>query len=236
MTEIIPAIIPENFEDLEEKLGLVVGRVPLVHVDVENGTLTPRSSWPYAGEMTSFLRITEEAEGFPFWEDVSFEAHLMVKHPEEIIEDWIKAGAERLIVHLEAFESDEEVSHFLSLIKNRFTEESLYLGIEAGLAVNINTPIESLFPHVLEADFIHMMSIKKIGSQGESFDRTIFERIEALKEHFPDTIISVDGGVNLEVAEELKDAGVARIIVGSAIFGSEDPEDALYDFLGPDNS
>ena len=236
MSEIIPAIIPENFEDLEEKLGIIAGRVPMVHVDVLNGTLTPNSSWPYAGDEGTFLRITEEAEGFPFWEDVSFEAHLMVKNVEEIAEDWIKAGAERLIVHMEAFESHEELSHFLSLIKNRFSSSASYLGIEAGLAVNLNTDLEELFPHVLEADFIQLMSIPQIGSQGTTFEERIFDRIRTLKEKFPETIIAVDGGVSLENKDALLEGGVDRLVVGSAIFQAEDPEEALYDFLGPDNS
>jgi len=236
MSEIIPAIIPETFEDLEEKLGIVAGRVPLVHIDVENGTLTKRAVWPYAGDIATFLRITEEAEGFPFWEDVSFEAHLMVKDVEEIAEDWIKAGAERLIVHIEAFESHDELSQFLSVLKNRFSAASSYLGVEAGLAINLDTDIENIYEHVLEADFIHLMSIPKIGDQGVGLDERIFERIKVLKQKFPETIISVDGGVTLENKDELIEAGADRLVVGSAIFHAEDPESALFDFLGPDNS
>src|SRR4051812_35292509 len=104
MAEIIPAILPEDFDDLEEKLGIVAGRVAYVQIDAEDGSLNGRTSWPYKGDKSSFLRIIEEVEGFPFWEDVSFEAHLMIKDPQDQAEDWITAGAERVLVHFEAFE------------------------------------------------------------------------------------------------------------------------------------
>lgn len=231
MSKIIPAILPKDFEDLEEKLGMVAGVVPLVHIDVTDKTFTSEASWPYKGEISHFLRITEEAEGFPYWEDMGFEAHLMVDRPEEIVEDWIKAGAERIIIHMEVFDNSDDLSRFLALLKNRFDPKNSYLGIEVGLAVNLETPIEKLLPHVLEADFIQLMSIKEIGAQGHGFEREIFEKIRTLREVYPETIISLDGGIQGEVLEELKEVGVDRFVVGSAIFGQEHPEEALLDLL-----
>lgn len=231
MSEIIPAIIPKDFDDLEEKLGIIAGRVPTVQVDVLDGSFTGMKAWPYNGDISHFLQITEEAEGFPFWEDISFEAHLMVKNPEEVAEDWIRAGAERIIVHLEAFSSHEELSRFLAILKNRFDVGKTYLGVEVGLAINFDTSLDDLYPHVLEADFIQLMSIKEIGMQGSAFEPETFERLRALKEKFPDTIVSVDGGVTHAVAEELIEHGADRLVIGSGIFSAEDPEEALLDFL-----
>ncbi len=236
MSEIIPAILAEDFEDLEEKLGFVAGKVAMVHVDVMNSSMTPGKSWPYEGEDEKFLRMTEEMEGFPYWEDMSFEAHLMVNNPEEIVEDWIKVGAERIIVHFESFEDKDALSRFLSRMKNQFSEASSYLGIEVGLAVSLHTPIEDVAPHVLEADFIQLMSIEKLGRQGGKFRTEVFRKVQDLKDRFPEVIISVDGGVNLEAAEELQRVGVNRLVVGSAIFGVEDTDEALYDFLELDHS
>ncbi len=230
MVEIIPAILPEDFSDLEEKLSLVVGHAPMVHVDVTNGTLTLKANWPYSGDQTDFLKIVNEVEGFPFWEETSFEVHLMIKNPKEIIEDWILAGAERMILHIESFEDDAEISRTLAILKNRFDKNNSHLGIEVGLAVNMNTSLESVYPHVLEADFIHLMSISEIGEQGQPFDKNIFERIKLLKEKFPETIIAVDGGINLENAQDLIEAGANRLVIGSAIFSAPEPEEALQDF------
>ena len=237
MVEIIPAILPEDFSDLEEKLSIVAGFVPLVHIDITNETLTPKANWPYSpngeaggGVDTDFLKIVNEVEGFPFWEETSFEAHLMVRNPKEIIEDWILAGAERLVIHLESFENDSELSRTLAILKNRFDKNSSYLGIEVGLAVNMETNMEKVYSHVLEADFIHLMSIDKIGEQGQKFNLKIFDRIKALKEKFPETIIAVDGGINLDNAHELIEVGASRLVIGSAIFTASEPEEVLQDF------
>jgi len=231
MSEIIPAILPKDFEDLEEKLGMMAGKVPMVHIDITNGTMTPDSNWPYSGDIREFLKVTEEVEGFPFWEDLSFEAHLMVSKPEEIVEDWIKAGAERVTIHLESYDDPSELSRFLAILKNRFKEGAAFLGVEVGLAIDMETPLDRLYPHVLEADYIHLMSIDRIGKQGAEFDPKVLERIKLLKEKFPDTIVSIDGGVTLENIESIKEAGVERVIIGSAIFGANDPEKAVLDFL-----
>jgi ribulose-phosphate 3-epimerase len=229
MVEIIPAILPEDFSDLEEKISLVSAHVPILHVDVTNGTLTPKSNWPYGGDQTDFLKIVNEVEGFPFWEEISFEAHLMVNNPAELIEDWILAGAERIIIHFESFEDDSEVSRVLAILKNRFDKNSSHLGIEVGLGVNMETSMDKIYPHVLEADFIHLMSIKNIGVQGNPFNEQIFDRIRDLKEKYPETIVSVDGGVNLENAPHLIEAGANRLVVGSAIYSAPEPEEALFD-------
>src|SRR3989344_4353728 len=104
MIEIIPAIIPKNLEDLEEKMSSVRKLVPLVQVDVLDGSLAHARSWPYQSSSKSdtfFERIMKEEEGFPFWPDLGFEAHLMVREPERIISDWVSAGATRIVVQLE---------------------------------------------------------------------------------------------------------------------------------------
>ncbi len=231
MSEIIPAILPIDFNDLEEKLGMVAGRVSMVHIDVMDSTLTKDSSWPYKGEQTEFLKIVDEVEGFPFWEETSFEAHLMVRNPEDMFEDWIRAGAERIIVQFEAFKDGAELSEALSNFKKRFGSATTFVGVEIGISIDMDTPLEEIYPHVLEADFIHFMSIDSIGKQGNAFDSKIFNRIKEFKLKFPTTTISVDGGVNLNNVEELKETGVNRLIVGSAIFGAENPEESLEEFL-----
>lgn len=237
MTEIIPAILPEDFNDLEEKLGMVAGRVNMVHVDVTDGTLTKDSSWPYLpaqagdGEQTEFLKIVDEVEGFPFWEETSFEVHLMVRNPEDMFEDWIRAGAERIIVQFEAFKDSAELSEALNNFKKKFGSATTFVGVEIGISINMDTPLEEIYPHVSEADFIHFMSIDSIGKQGIEFDSKIFNRIKEFKLKFAETIISVDGGVNLENVEELIASGANRLIIGSAIFGTENPEEALEEFL-----
>lgn len=230
MSELIPAILPKDYADLEEKMSLVAGRVPLVHIDVEDGTLTQKISWPFKGDNGEWERVQKEEEGLPGWEESNFEVHLMIKDPLSVVDDWVRAGAERVVVHFEAFEDPTELDLALRELRNKFTISS-FLSTEVGLAVNLDTPIESIFPHVLEVDYIHLMSIDHDGEQGVKFEEGIFEKIAALRDEFPDTIISIDGGVSAENAERLLDAGVNRLIVGSAIYAASDPQDALDELL-----
>ncbi|KKR47356.1 MAG: Ribulose-phosphate 3-epimerase [Parcubacteria group bacterium GW2011_GWA1_40_21] len=229
MTEIIPAILPEDIDDLREKLSLISGIIPLAQIDVCDGRFAPTKTWPYKkGVDETFLRIVGQEEGFPFWGSVDFEADLMVKHPENIVDDWISAGAKRVIIHIES--TPDPLSLFQKIkLEYGASDESSY-GVETGVALNIETPNEEVYELLSEVDdegepaidFVQFMGIENIGYQGEPFDERVFEKIRELRERFPDIIISVDGGVSLENASELIEAGANRLVSGSAIFESGD--------------
>lgn len=231
MTQIIPAILAKDFQELKEKAGMMAGLVSWAHLDFTDGTLTKEASWPYMMESTEFESLKKEESGLPYWQDLNFEAHLMVNDPESRYEDWVRAGAERIIVHRESFQTRETASEFLEKLQKYFGFRDTDFGIEVGLAANMETGVEDILPHVLETDYLHLMSINDIGRQGESFNEEIFEKIKKIRQEFPEVIISVDGGVNLENAERLMEAGVERLVVGSAIFSDEDPVGALEEFL-----
>lgn len=232
MADIIPAILPESYRDLKEKLALTASTgIPLVHIDVTDKTLTPRANWPYSNSDDEWERIRREDAGLPYWEDLNFEAHLMVKNPEAIYEDWIRAGVERLVIEYESFDSDEEVSNFLLKIREHFGGEYEHLKIEVGLALGLSTPISKVLPHIFECDFVQLMSINEIGSQGQEFNEEIFDKIRALRSEYPEVVISVDGGVSKDNVVRLIEAGAERLCVGSAIFRAESPVDAIDDLL-----
>ncbi len=130
--------------------------------------------------------------------DKSLEVHIMADDPRELAKSWTKRGIERIIVH---FLSEE----ILALKEN----------IEIGLGVEMQVPIENIFPLVDKVDFIQLMSIEKIGGQGHPFESEVFDRIKKVREKFPTIPISVDGGVNIENIKALEDAGVDRVVVGS---------------------
>ncbi len=229
MTEIIPAIMPTSFSDLEDKLGLVASHVSLVQIDVMDGRLTPAKTWPYAtGELDkNFVKIIQEEEGFPFWNDVDFEADLMVREPEKIWRDWVSAGAKRLIFHLESLAQPEE---FLDMMRKNAVAKDSPLYTEIGLAIRISTDNDVLYPLIPHIDFVQCMGIMEIGVQGSAFDERVLEKVADLRAKFPELIISVDGGVNMETVPRLIEAGVNRLAIGSAIFAAEHPEDALKAF------
>lgn len=229
MVEIIPAIMPTSFADLEEKLQSVVGLTSLVQIDIMDGRLTTKRTWPYATpeQDKNFLAILREEEGFPFWNDLDFEVDLMVKEPEKIWRDWITVGAKRIIFH---FESIGDPKVFLETLRKNSVAKDSPLYTQIGLAINIVTPNEVLYPLMEQIDFVQFMGISEIGVQGNPFNEEVFAKIEDLREKYPEHIISIDGGVSLSVAPKLAEAGVNRLVVGSSIFGQENVESALTEF------
>lgn len=224
MTEIIPAITPKSFEDLREKISHIVGHVPVIHIDVANATLSSNSLWPYMGEDEGELEI-------PYADEANFEVHFMVANPEEVVGDWATLGVERVIFHLEAFYTDTKLSHFIKEVRSRQDMGNSFASIEVGLCINLDTPLEKLIPHIEDVDFVQFMSIASIGSQKNPFDPRVLNRIREFKAEAPHTTLAVDGGIRLEHVQELVSLGVDRLVVGSAIVQSEDPEESLMNFL-----
>ncbi len=223
MTEIIPAIIPKSFEDLENKLSLMSGVVSMVQIDILDGKFTSDGSWPYLRTPDpDFVKIIKEEEGFPFWEDLDFEVDLMVLNPEASIQEWISAGAKRVIVHYESFPSKEKALTFARSFSEQFGKNGPFVATELGFALNIDTDIGVLEEIVEYIDFIQCMGIAVIGRQGEPFDERVLQKISGIRSKYPDVIISIDGGVNLDSAQGLIEAGASRLVAGSAIFGSDD--------------
>jgi ribulose-phosphate 3-epimerase len=220
----IPAIIPESFDDLREKLARVAELVSVVQIDVCDGKLTPKPSWPYKAKDIAegvFEAFIKEQEGLPFWDRLNYEIDLMVKHPEEEAEKWIMAGAFRLIFHKETIENDA-LAALMQSVRAR--------GVEVVVALDALDPLDDIMPFVAQVDGIQFMGIDREGFQGEEFDTKVLEKIILLRNAHPELHISVDGGVNLDTAPAIIEAGADRLVAGSAIFESESVEDALNDF------
>lgn len=230
MTEIIPAIMPRNLEDLVEAVKRFVGVVPSIQVDIMDGILVGGKTWPY--DVYGPMQIAAMAEGgggLPFWKEIGFEFDLMVDHPERTLGQWVALSPKRLIFHIES--TDRMMSLLQSL--------GSYRGfMEVGLAIDIDTPNERLTPY-LDArddagnalvDFVQCMGIARIGYQGEPFDERVIVKIQKLRERYPDMVISVDGGVNFESAPKLLSVGVNRLVSGSALLKSDDVRDAVAEF------
>lgn len=221
--QIIPAILPKDWNELEERVEMVKGLSPLIQVDICDGRFVPSFTWPYKKHDQNFEAILREERGLPAWEDLEYEIDLMVDAPEETVMQWVTAGATRIIIHVE---STKHLQAVLKQIGNL---------VEVGLAINIDTPNEALDEvmndeHADQVKFIQCMGIAKIGFQGQDFDERVLNKITELKKKYPNILISVDGGVNLETAPKLKAVGVDRLVVGSAIFGTENPVEAIHRF------
>lgn len=210
--DIIPAILPKDFNELEDKVNLVKGFVDTVQIDICDGQFTQTATWPYKKNDDHFAAILEEQEGLPGWDSLDFEIHLMVNNPEEIISEWITAGAKRIIIHPKTTQKLEECMKLMEGV------------VEIGFAFDIDEPVEI----VDGVDFIQLMGISHIGVQGEPFNDNVIEKVAEVRDMYPMVPVSVDGGVNLDTAIELINAD--RLVIGSAIFESENIPQTIEEF------
>lgn len=203
MKPIVPAIIPKSAGELRETLGQLKFS-PEIHVDVVDGKFVPFVSWPY--EPTgSPAEVKQSTDSY------TLEVDLMVEDPLPVAKEWIKAGADMLVFHVETISYDEFVD-FVSTTS-----------ISIGISALNDTPLAVFKPYIKVADAIQLMGIAKIGAQGLPLDERVFDRIEELKREFPHHPITIDGSVNVTTIKKLNEAGVDRFICGSAIVGAESP-------------
>jgi ribulose-phosphate 3-epimerase len=220
--DIIPALMPKNFSELEEYARQFNGLVDTVQVDIMDGQFVPEISWPYekdGGLSTIFKEIVGQDRKLPESSKLSYEFDLMIDSPEKGIKSWTQIGVSRLIFHIESIKDQEWFWKQLAHIKTPAPEFGIF-GIEIGLAINITTSSEEIYPHIEKLDFVQCMGIETIGVQGQPFDEKVLPKIEDLRKRFPELIISVDGGVSLETAPRLILAGANRLVSGSAILKS----------------
>ena len=149
----------------------------------------------------------------------------MVSDAVENFDVYTKLGAKRIIFHIEAMKNLEDFKNFLEAIDVYIRD-----GLEIGIAINPNTSIEKLFSIANDIDFVQFMGNDKIGYQGISLDEKVYQNIKTLKEKYPDMLISVDIGVNKDTAPLLVEAGANKLVVGSAIFNTDDIIEAIESF------
>lgn len=219
MKEIIPAILPKNFSEIEHKVSLVNGAVSFVQVDICDRTFTDSKTWPYINKGDSaFEALCGEKKGLPFWDSVDYEFDLMVKKPEGIIGDFVRAGASRILVHLESTSQMEDII-------NEWKST-----VEIGIALKPSTPLSELDSYMHKVHVVQMMGSDYIGHAGVKLEPVVLERVKAFKKAYPEHLVNVDIGVNFETAPDLLSAGVDHFVTGSAIFGDPNPVGAINRF------
>jgi len=225
MTEVTPAVLAEDFQELNEKLAKFINTTKIVQIDICDGKFTPSISWPMqAKDQLSVQSILDEEDGLPFWDKIDYEFDLMVLNAHKKFDFFARLGAKRIVFHLEA-ETESDFKDFLESI-----DPYLKDNIEIGLAINTTTDIEKLSPFINCIDFIQCMGIENIGFQGEPFDDRVIDQIKNIKEKYPEIKISVDGSVNEETAPLLIEAGASRLVIGSALMQCYDIREKIEEF------
>lgn len=225
MIDIIPSILEKNYESMKNKISLVRGITPVVQIDLCDGIYVSSKTWPFNTgglEDSNFLKIMEEQEGMPFWEDIEFELDMMVYDAVSNFDIYTKLGPKRIIFHIGAVGDLNEFKDFLEGMDVYVRD-----AIEIGLAVKPSTPNEQIFPLINYVDFIQCMGNDKIGQQGVELDEKVYEKIRSIREKYLDLSIAVDIGVNEETAPLLIEAGATKLITGSMIFRSDDIRETI---------
>ncbi len=202
MSEIIPTVVPKHAHAIAlfaERWG---GIAPVMHIDATDGDFAFPATWlPSIGDM---LPVE------PVWE-----AHVMAREPRAIGERFIRAGAWRVIGHAETLEGEAGIQTL---------EGWRAMGArEVGVALLLDTPLAAaahLEPHT---DVVHLMTIRKIGAQGQGFEFDSLARISEARSLFPHAVVSVDGGINETNLARVVEAGASRICVGAAFASATDP-------------
>jgi ribulose-phosphate 3-epimerase len=206
--EIAPSILASNFARLGEEIHTVEqAGADVIHVDVMDGHFVPNISIgiPVVESLRKATRLP-------------LDVHLMIERPEEYIEDFVRAGATRVLVHQEA---TVHLDRALSMIREH--------GAEAGAVINPATPVLMLSDVLDKLDTVLVMSVNP-GFGGQKFIRGALEKIRQLNQwrtrYNAGFRIEVDGGVDLGNIAELAQAGANTFVAGSSIFHASDPAGA----------
>jgi ribulose-phosphate 3-epimerase len=209
MIKIAPSILSANFAKLGEEIKDVEnGGADYIHVDVMDGHFVPN--------ITIGPLIVEAIRPVT---KLPLDVHLMIEKPDLYIDDFVRAGADIITVHVEAC---NHLHRTIQLIKSK--------GIKAGVVLNPHTPIESI-QHILEdIDMVLLMTVNP-GFGGQAFIPQVLPKIKQLaniiKEKQLSIEIEVDGGVNEETAKQCVNAGATVLVAGSAIYNTTDRKQAI---------
>jgi ribulose-phosphate 3-epimerase len=226
---IVPAILPKSHHDLDEKLARLAGIATEVQIDIVDGKFAEPATWPYAEGSKDFAVLTAGGGTLPCMEDLHIEVDLMVQDPEQSTGTWIAAGATRILAHIE---STNYLPQLITDLKVKYGHSKDFAPglLSFGLAINVGSDPALLEQYLDEVDYVQFMGIKNIGKQGQPFAPEILARIATFRKKYPKTPIQVDGGVTLATAPLLLQAGVSRLVVGSALWNAPNLKEAFAQF------
>ena len=206
MAKIAPSILSADFANLEAAIhNIKENGADWVHVDVMDGIFVPNITIGIP-VVAALRKVT----------DLPLDVHLMIDRPVRYVEDFVKAGADYVTIHIEA---DQPQNTLEALDKIHA------LGCKAGIVLKPKTPVEAAIPYLEKCDLILIMTVEP-GFGGQSFMADMMPKLEQLKEWLadvnPDCLLEVDGGVDANTHTVCKEAGANVLVAGSAYFKAAD--------------
>jgi len=173
-----------------------------VHLDIADGSFTNGySTWRNSSDLKK-IRLSER---------IRLGVHIMSSEPEFLVREWLEAGADRIIIHIEPSVAVDAVVNMCEAHN-----------AECWLAVTPDTPAEKLFPYLELVKGCQVLAVHP-GLPRQQLEPGTIEKIQAIRAAFPNLPIEVDGGVTLETAPKLSAAGATQLAAGSIIFEADNP-------------
>ncbi|MBX2913141.1 MAG: ribulose-phosphate 3-epimerase [Cyclobacteriaceae bacterium] len=211
---VAPSILAADFANLESEVKMInESDADWVHVDIMDGVFVPNLSMGVPVVKAIGKHATKPLD-----------VHLMIVHPERYVDAFYEAGASIISVHIEA-----------SPHLHRTVQQIKALGIKAGVAINPHTGVEQLEDILNDIDLVCMMSVNP-GFGGQKFIGNTYKKVEQLKSMI-DRVgakvqIEIDGGVNLQNAKPLMEAGADVLVAGNFVFSSPSPTKVIGQLKG----
>ncbi|GGF39382.1 ribulose-phosphate 3-epimerase [Echinicola rosea] len=205
-TLIAPSVLAADFANLQSAIEMINdSEADLIHVDIMDGVFVPNISFGFP-----VVRAIQEHAEKPL------DVHLMIVNPDQYLSAFKEAGAETITVH---FEACQHLHRTVQAIREQ--------DCKAGVAINPHTNVELLRDIIRELDTVIIMSVNP-GFGGQQFIEHTYEKVRNLKAIITasgsQAKIEIDGGVNMENAYKLIDAGADILVAGSFVFDAEDPK------------
>lgn len=202
------SILSADFARLGEQVKAVEPYAEIIHVDsMDAHFVPPLTIGPVVVE--SIRPLTDRL----------LHAHMMVEHPERLLEDYARAGTDIATFHLEAV-SEAGVA----------LGEAETLGLRAGIGLNPETEIEEIYPYLERLDNVIVMTLERTGYAGQPFQEKHLRKIEAVRKEIDrlglEVDVVADGGINEETGRLCVAAGATVLAAASSIFRADDPAEA----------
>ena len=208
---IAPSLLSADFSNLKKDIEMINNSdADWFHLDIMDGVFVPNISF-----------------GIPVVRDIKkhakkpLDVHLMISKPERYFSDFKNAGADIISFH---YEASNHLHRSIQVLKD--------LGVKAGVAINPHTNISLLEDIICHVDMILIMSVNP-GFGGQKFIENTYDKIKKLKNIIlsknTNTLIEIDGGVNLDNASKLFNAGADILVAGNTVFSSDDPTKTILD-------